>query len=47
VATEKDGVKLSGFPVFLETLYLLKIEMVLLPSPAALMTVILDKLNKR
>ncbi|MBN1382092.1 MAG: tetraacyldisaccharide 4'-kinase [Deltaproteobacteria bacterium] len=45
VTTEKDGVKLSGYPEFLADIYLLKIEMTISPSQDMLKAAILDKLR--
>ena len=44
VTTEKDGIKLVDFPSFLEELFLLPVEMEIVPSGEAFERLILDKL---
>jgi tetraacyldisaccharide 4'-kinase len=45
LTTEKDGVRLGGFKEFLEKLFLLRVEMSLIPAEEGLLNVILDKLR--
>ncbi|MDI6776693.1 MAG: tetraacyldisaccharide 4'-kinase [Syntrophales bacterium] len=45
VTTEKDGIKLADFPSFLEEIFLLHVEMEIVPSGEAFETLILEKLE--
>ena len=45
VTTEKDGIKLADFPSFLEEIFLLHVEMEIVPSGEAFETLILEKLK--
>lgn len=45
VTTEKDGIKLADFPFFLEEIFLLHVEMEIVPSGEAFETLILEKLK--
>jgi hypothetical protein len=46
LTTEKDGVRLSAFPEFLREIYLLHIEMSIIPEGRELTGLILSKLKK-
>lgn len=45
VTTEKDGIKLADFPSFLEEIFLLHVEMEIVPSGEAFEALILEKLK--
>lgn len=45
LTTEKDGVRLSDFPEFREKLFLLRVEMSLIPAGEGFLNAILDKLG--
>jgi tetraacyldisaccharide 4'-kinase len=45
ITTEKDGVKLIDFPRFLQDMYLLRIEMEIIPSNHEFTTLILERLK--
>jgi tetraacyldisaccharide-1-P 4'-kinase len=45
VTTEKDGIKLADFPSFLEEIFLLHVEMEIVPSGKTFETLILEKLK--
>ncbi|MDO8786150.1 MAG: tetraacyldisaccharide 4'-kinase, partial [Syntrophales bacterium] len=45
VTTEKDAIKLADFPSFLAEIFLLHVEMEIVPSGEAFETLILEKLK--
>jgi hypothetical protein len=45
MTTEKDGVRLADFPDFLKEVFLLRLEMEMLPSPEEFEAPILEKLK--
>jgi tetraacyldisaccharide 4'-kinase len=47
ITTEKDAMRLHSFPEFLETLYLLRIEMEIVPDTKSFENFILEKLKNR
>jgi tetraacyldisaccharide 4'-kinase len=46
LTTEKDGIRLAGFPDFLKDIFILRVEMEVLPSREEFATLLLDRLTK-